>query len=477
MEFNSVLLAFVLIAVLLAAGMLMRMTIPFFQKYFIPTSLIAGLIGLLVSKEALGKLGAVIPGAAFLENGIYTEKVYETMREIPEVAITIIFASLFLGKKIPGIKKIWEIAGPQVAYGQTVSWAQYVVGLLLAIFLLKPVFDLPPIAGALIEIGFEGGPGTAAGMRGTFDALDFPEGASLALGLATVGILTGVITGIIIVNWGIKKGIAKQAKKASELSERERKGLYPEGKEKTAGELSTKTESIEGFTVNFLFIFVAIGLGMLLLKGLVLLEEATWGPAFDIEVIKHVPLFPMALLGGVATQLLYSKFIPYKLIDKKVLARIEGFSLDVLIVASVATLSISAISENIMPFLILAGAGIALNLAAFFLLAKRMMPEYWLERGVLQFGQSMGMTTTGLLLLQIVDPEKETSTLEGFGYKQILFEPVVGGGLFTAASMPLIVQFGPVALLIGTGVLFLIWLAIGLFYFGKKNSQRAQSEG
>jgi glutamate:Na+ symporter, ESS family len=178
----------------------------------------------------------------------------------------------------------------------------------------------------------------------------------------------------------------------------------------------------------------------------------------------------MALLGGVATQLLYDRFSPYKLIDKKVLARIEGFSLDVLIVASITTLSISAISEHILPFLILAGAGIALNLAAFFFLAKRVMPDHWFERAVLEYGQSMGMTTTGLLLLQIVDPEKETPALNAFGYKQIMFEPIVGGGLFTAASMPLIAQFGPFPVLIGTGILFAGWLAIGLFYFGKKNN-------
>ncbi|MBS8266039.1 sodium:glutamate symporter [Mesobacillus boroniphilus] len=430
---------------------------------------------MLFSKEALGNLGSIIPGEDFLESGIYPEKVYEAMLSIPEVAITIIFASLFLGKKIPGFKKIWKIAGPQVAYGQTVSLGQYVVGILLAIFALKPVFDLPSMAGALIEIGFEGGPGTAAGMRGTFEALDFSEGASIALGLATVGILSGVITGIIIVNWGIRKGLAGKAKKSSDLSEREQKGLYSKDEEKSAGELSTRSESIESLTVNFLFIFVAIGAGMVLLKGLLLLENTTWGPAYDIEIIKHVPLFPMALLGGVATQMLYDRFIPYKLIDKKVIARIEGFALDVLIVASLTTLSISAISKNILPFLILAGAGIALNLAAFFLLAKRVMPDYWFERAVLEYGQSMGMTTTGLLLLQIVDPEKETPALDGFGYKQIMFEPIIGGGLFTAASMPLIAQFGPVPVLIGTGILFAIWLSIGLFYFGKKDNKGAQS--
>lgn len=38
--------------------------------------------------------------------------------------------------------------------------------------------------GGLIEIGFEGGHGTAAGMADTFADLGFEEGADLALGLA-----------------------------------------------------------------------------------------------------------------------------------------------------------------------------------------------------------------------------------------------------------------------------------------------------
>jgi glutamate:Na+ symporter, ESS family len=48
-----------------------------------------------------------------------------------------------------------------------------------------------PIAGALIEIGFEGGHGTAAGLAGTFETFGFAEGADLALGLATVGLVAG----------------------------------------------------------------------------------------------------------------------------------------------------------------------------------------------------------------------------------------------------------------------------------------------
>lgn len=66
------------------------------------------------------------------------------------------------------------------------------------------------------------------------------------------------------------------------------------------------------------------------------------------------------------------------------------------------------------------------------------------------------------------DPDNKSPVLESFGYKQLMFEPVVGGGLFTAMSVPLIFNFGPVPVLILTTIVMLFWALIGLLYFGRK---------
>lgn len=71
--------------------------------------------------------------------------------------INVVFATLFLGKTVPSVKKIWRMAGPQVIMGQAVSWGQYVIGLLLTLLVLTPFFGMNPLAGALIEISFVGG--------------------------------------------------------------------------------------------------------------------------------------------------------------------------------------------------------------------------------------------------------------------------------------------------------------------------------
>ncbi|MGB3764229.1 MAG: sodium:glutamate symporter, partial [Ornithinimicrobium sp.] len=99
-------------------------------------------------------------------------------------------------------------------------------------------------------------------------------------------------------------------------------------------------------------------------------------------------------------------------------------------------------------------------------LAPRVIPDYWFERGIGDFGQSMGVTATGLILMRIVDPDAESPAFEAFGYKQLVFEPFFGGGLVTAAAVPLIFQTGPYPLLIGMTILFLTAVGVGLWLFG-----------
>jgi glutamate:Na+ symporter, ESS family len=78
------------------------------------------------------------------------------------------------------------------------------------------------------------------------------------------------------------------------------------------------------------------------------------------------------------------------------------------------------------------------------------------------------MTAIGLLLVRTADPKDKSPALDGFAYKQILFEPIVGGGIFTAASGPLIVHWGLVPVLILTSGLGVGWFIFGYLTFGRK---------
>ena len=47
------------------------------------------------------------------------------------------------------------------------------------------------------------------------------------------------------------------------------------------------------------------------------------------------------------------------------------------------------------------------------------MPAYWFERAIGAFGQAMGLSAAGLLLIQLADPDDESPAKEGFRHKQL----------------------------------------------------------
>lgn len=192
-----------------------------------------------------------------------------------------------------------------------------------------------------------------------------------------------------------------------------------------------------------------------------------------------MPLFPLAMIGGVAVQKLVDRFDHTGIVDRQMMLRIQGIALDLLIISALATLSIQAIADNWITFLLLAVAGLAWNVGVFVFLARRIIPRFWFERGIGDLGQSLGVTATGLIRIRVADPNAATPAMEAFGYEQLAFEPFFGGGLVTAASLPLIAQFGAVPLLVFMAVLLALSLGIGIFWFGRRTpaQEEARSPG
>src|SRR5690606_618768 len=106
-------------------------------------------------------------------------------------------------------------------------------------------------------------------------------------------------------------------------------------------------------------------------------------------------------------------------------------------------------------------------LASFILLARKMFKRYWFQNAIIDMGQSMGMTATGLLFAQMTDPKNRTNAVEAFGYKQLMFEPLMGGGMITALSMPIIILIGLPAFTVICGLITVGWMLAGLLYFGR----------
>ncbi|WP_313565125.1 sodium/glutamate symporter [Mobilicoccus sp.] len=468
--------ALLLLGFILLIGKAIRITTGWVQKLFLPSSIIAGFLGLLAGPQVLGRLAESLGIGGFVEAGLFTPEILDVWRALPGLLISVVFATLFLGEKLPSPKRVGRLVGPQLSMGVIFGSGQYVVGLLLAVALLVPFFGANPMVGALIEMGFEGGHGTAAGMRSSMESLGFPEGADLALAIATVGVVGGVILGVGLINWAVRTGRTECLQGTVEQSLEEQRGLFRHDENYPAATMTSRPSSIEPLSLHFAFIAVAILIGVGLLAALQWIEQHTLTAWTDFELFAHVPLFPLAMLGGVVVQLILDKTGRGGLVDHQMMLRIQGLALDVLIVSALATLSLTAIAENWQPFLVLVVAGIVFNVFVLLALAPRIIGRYWFERGIGDFGQSMGVTATGLILMRIADPENESPAYEAFGYKQLVFEPFFGGGLITAAAIPFIYTFGPVPVLVTMAVVFVAALGVGLFYYAPRSARARQAE-
>ncbi|MEM8720318.1 MAG: sodium/glutamate symporter [Cyanobacteria bacterium P01_G01_bin.39] len=457
----NVFFAFIILAILLLLSVYIKQKIKLLQKLYLPESIVAGAIALLLGSQVLGKIAFQINPDFSLSNGIFTETMQQIWLQCPAVFINIVFAALFLGENIPNPQDIWRKASPQVAFGQSLAWGQYVFGILTVTLILIPLFNIDPLAATLIEIGFEGGHGTAAGMAATLDKLGFPEGGNLALGLATVGIITGIVGGTWLIQWGEKQGHLQ-------VSNSEVQSDINLATEATQQTKVLDNVGIDALSLNCGFTAVAIALGWLILKGLFWLEAVSWGKN-GLELIEAVPLFPMALIGGIIVQIIMNQLGLNYLIDRQLQERIGGVAIDVVIVTAIAGIDLAILGDNLEVFIALSLVGIIWNIFAFVVIAPRIIPVHWFERGIGDMGQSMGVTATGILLIRMVDPENKTAAFESFAYKQLFFEPIVGGGLFTAAAPVLINQFGSVSILVLTSGLLIFWLVFGMINYRQLN--------
>jgi len=481
----TIVTSFIGLCVLLGVGQLLRMRIRLLQKLYLPSCVIAGLLGLLIVQCILAagaalpdgwKVGDPPPGAwpgggpegGWSAGARFLVNCTAGWGKLPGFLINVVFACLFLGVKLPRFGQIVKRAGPQLAYGQTVAWGQYVVGVGLVLVLLGPVFGVPAMFGGVIPVGFEGGHGTAAGLADTFAELGWAEGKDFALASATAGIVSAIVVGMILINWAVRRGHVVRRRKAEQISREDSIGVIPPEKRPPAGRLTVSAAAIESLTLHVVAVGAAVLVGYLLKE---LLWQVEWALNHDLawetrrtsaayKIIKSFPLFPLCMLGGLVVQVVEQRFDKHHLIDSGLIRRIQNTSLDFLVVAAVATIQVASLRAGLAPFLILIAAGIAWNVFCVLVLARRLLPNAWFERSIAEMGQSMGVTATGLLLLRVVDPDYETPAADAFASKQLLHEPFMGGGLWTSMAIPLLAMWGGMSVFLVSVGAVVVWLAI-----------------
>lgn len=408
---GSLLVSVSVLGVLLLIGVLLRAVIPALRRLFMPAALIGGVVGLLLGPNVAG----VAPDA-----------MVQTWSGLAGLLITIVFAPMLMGATLPRVRDAAKEAAPHVFYSYFSSFAIVAVPALLTVAVFTPVFGTEPLFSTIFEVSWPGGHGTAAGMDEAYTSLGWAAGSSLALGAATAGLVFGIVVGMVIINIAARRGLlAHDAGATGEVAG----DVVPdaEARVEARGRLN------RGALDNLAFHFALIGVAVLIGYGLKVLVDL---------VITGVPLFPLAMIGGLVVHLVLRRTPAFALVDKATLDSIAGIALDFLVVAAVASLSLPVLLENWQPLVISLVAVAVLSVAIFAWVGPRIFATDWVENSIVNFGAMTGVVSVGLVLLRAADPSFRTGAFRGFALRAPFASPFVGGGLITAAFPVAVANWG-----------------------------------
>ncbi len=447
---------FAALSVLLVAGKILRVQIPLLQRLYLPSSIVGGILGLII----ISSYRSHIPVPVVSE-----------MNRMPGFLINIIFATLFLGGGVPKVKNLASSVLPQLTLAQIVVWGQFVVGIGLAGFLLAPTFGVSDAFGNLLEMGFEGGHGTVVGMSEAFAAHNWPKGVALGITVATIGMISGIVIGMVLVNWAYSRGYIKTVRPFHKRTIHERRGIHVQAERPSAGKQTVLADSVDSLAWHIAIIGITVLIGYGILEGLRFMEIKFF-PDVKTRLFAGFPLFPLCMLGGVILQSV-SKLIKVDLlIDRAQMDRISGAALDYLALAAVATIDISVVAQNWLPLLIMCVAGLFWTVFSVLFFSPRLFKEAWFERGIAEFGQATGVTATGLLLLRTVDPHNKTIAAASFAGKQLIHEPATN--MWVAFAFALVFTTGWLPVFIISLLVLIIWIIVSVVLIHRRRKAEKQ---
>jgi len=445
---QTLLLYVSIIGLLLFVATVIRLKVGILRKLFIPASLLGGIIGLIL-------------GPHFLK--IIPPDMMSSFGALPGQMITIVFACMLLGVKsapnapktmthnvLAGLGWLWSCSFLQVG----------IISIMTALF-LTPMFGVDPMFGSVFEVGWAGGHGTAGGMVDVYNKLGWAAGGDLGKTTATIGLMVGIIGGMMIINYGVRKKYTKVLTQPANFGTATE--VFSEGKREPGSFTTISSDVIEPFALHLGIIGISILIGWELTKGLESLIKFT------------LPLFPFAMIGGwIVNKLIMSTSLA-DLLDRNIFQRLQGIALEILVVGAMASISIPVVLAYWAPLLI--GSIVLLIMMVWFYmfwLSPRVFTENWFEHGIIRFGAFTAVAAVGYMLLRTADSKMETDVGTVYALGCPFMSPFIGGGLVTTAYPMLIKQFGAMATGIGFCSGALVLLIILRLFFWVKNPQMEQ---
>ena len=433
-------IAFLFVAVLLILGVLLRQGLAIFRWLYIPASVVAGFLGLLIVQLLLSQSGATEDWA---------KQMAQTLGAWPGWLIAVVFAGMLLVKKPSSAAENIRRVSQQGLMVWVIVLGETAVGLLAVWLLILPFFEVPHSLGMLIETGFAGGHGTAAAMGEVFahPSIALVGGKDLGMLMATCGLVFGIVTGILWINVGAR------LRWIDPLLVKPNQSGMP-FKAESLGQARIQGDTIDPLLLQIVWLALAFGIGLLLqqlvmqlagyIDGRFLIEaqsdaaQQELSKRLTVSNVVDFPLFIYTLFGGLLVQRVLSLLGRDELIDETTIGRLTSTAMDILVVAAIASLNLAVVTAMAIPFTILFACGSVWAAFCLLVLSRRVLPhEYWFELGLINYGMSTGTTATGFVLLKMVDPELKTRAAEDYALAAPLSAPFIGGGMITIA-LPLL---------------------------------------
>ena len=393
------------LSMMIANGL--RRTIPFLRKSLIPSSVIGGFLILAfigIYRAITGRLPfqtTTIESLTYhgLGLGVVAMTFQNADRRSGKEARRDVFNSSLITVSTYLIQAIAGLSITVLLFYLLGSWAQ---------------------SGILLPMGYGQGPGQAFNWGTTYmNNYGFEHGSSFGLSVAACGFLAASLGGVIYLNLAARKG-----KKRSENAE-EQENL-------TAAVITTRgeiplSESLDKLTMQFALVFAAYGLAYAMMLGLSALCEL--GGGFFVSTVKPLIWGFNFLFGMLAATILkgYFKvgkklgFVHRSYTNDFLLTRISVLMFDLMVVASIASIDLSAFRyrEFWLPLLLVCIAGGVISYFYVRFLSRRFFPSYSDEQFLVMYGMLTGTVSTGLILLREVDPLFKTPAANNVIYQNL----------------------------------------------------------
>lgn len=403
----------VTLALLLGSMMLanlLRLQISFLRKSLIPSAVLGGFIILLLDT---------------IYKAIFGHSMFDltTLEALTYHGLGLGFVAL-AWRHLDGVKG--KKARRDVFNTSTITVGGYLIqggiGLLITIALYYLIGSFPA-AGALLPMGYGQGPGQAFNWGVNYEnGYGFMFGSSFGLTIAAMGFISACVGGVFYLNSLRRAGDPR----AQIMNAEEQEDLSAE--KITGGNEIPISESMDKLTVQFALVFltyIVAYLSMWALYKYVLepvggfalttVNPLVWGFNFLIGTAWAI------LFKNIGISLRAKGIMRREYTNNFMLNRISGLMFDIMVVASIASIDLSAFThkEFWLPLLLVCVAGAFFTYWYTRWMCKRLFPDYADEEFLAMYGMLTGTASTGIILLREIDPFFKTPVSHNVIYQNL----------------------------------------------------------